>query len=78
MDEQGEIGGEIFGEISWRKKGESERSLGGLKAKDPAIGASGGGVKRRREPPADQAKKPSEKAGSFHRNKSLIPRIAMG
>ena len=78
MDEQGEIGGKIFGEIGWRKKGECEGPLGGVSPKDTAIAASGGEVKRRRKKPADQAKKPSEKAGNFHRNKSLIPRIAMG
>ena len=78
LDEQGEIGGEIFGEIGWRKKGECEGPLGRLKAKDTAIGASGGEAKRRVKNPADQVKEPSEKAGSFHRNKSLIPRIAMG
>lgn len=78
MDEQSEIGGEIFGKIGWRKKGESEGPLGGMNSKDTAIGASGGGVKRRVKTPADQAKKPREKAGSFHRNKSPIPRIAMG
>ena len=52
--------------------------MGGMNSKDTAIGASGGGVKRRVKTPADQAKKPREKAGSFHRNKSPIPRIAMG
>jgi len=78
LDEQGEIGGEIFGEISWRKKGESERPVGGVRTKDPAIGANDGEAKRRGKKTADQAKKPREKAGSFHRNKSLIPRIAMG
>jgi hypothetical protein len=78
LDEQGKIGGEIFGEIGWRKKGESERPLGGVGSKDTAIGASGGGVKRHEKNPTDQAKKPREKAGSFHRNKSPIPRIAMG
>jgi len=78
LDEQGEIDGEIFGEISWRKKGESEGPLGGVRPKDPAIGANGGKTKRRGKKTADQAKQPREKAESFHRNKSPIPRIAMG